>query len=190
LTWKCPACGQINEDSNQFCSTCLVERPSSPSATTQENTPEQVSQPAEDLGQLPQTEAQSSPPESVCEPSTAEPPVTPAPGAAKKYFVLFVNSPASSLLGAKVPIEFDLFPVITIGRSPENVLAIPDHDVSRKHAELTLEANDLRLKDLNSTNGTYVFDGKSFQQITGDTVIKPNTIVKFGSNTIVRIVSE
>ena len=107
-----------------------------------------------------------------------------------KYAVVFVNSPASSLIGTKVPLEFDLFPVITVGRSPENILAIPDQEVSRKHAELSAQGDGVHLKDLGSTNGTHVFDGKTFQPITGETTVKPNSIVKFGINTIVRIVAE
>ena len=107
-----------------------------------------------------------------------------------RYYLVFVNTPAHSLVKSKVPIEFDVFPVITIGRSPENVVVIPDQEVSRKHAELTAEGSKLVLKDLKSKNGTFVYDGKKFEQVTGSVEVKPNTILKFGTGTIVRLVSE
>jgi hypothetical protein len=107
-----------------------------------------------------------------------------------RYYLVFVNTPAHSLVKSKVPIEFDVFPVITIGRSPENVIVIPDQEVSRKHAELTTERGRLVIKDLESKNGTFVYDGKKFEQVTGSAEVKPNTILKFGTGTIVRLVSE
>lgn len=114
---------------------------------------------------------------------------TPAPGHGRFYMV-FVNTPAASLIKSKVPIEFDDFPVVSIGRSPENVIVIPDQEVSRKHAELTLSGTRLTLKDLNSKNGTFLYNGKEFQQVHDSVEVKPNSIVKFGTGTIVRLTSE
>lgn len=107
-----------------------------------------------------------------------------------RYYIVFVNTPAQSLIKAKVPIELDIFPVVSIGRSPENVIVIPDQEVSRVHAELTAEGTKLLLKDLKSKNGTYVYNGKKFEQVTDSVEVKPNTILKFGTGTIVRLVSE
>jgi predicted component of type VI protein secretion system len=107
-----------------------------------------------------------------------------------RFYMVFVNTPASSLIKSKVPIEFDDFPVVSIGRSPENVVVIPDQEVSRKHAELTMDGSKLMLKDLNSKNGTYLYNGKEFQQVHDSVEVKPNSIVKFGTGTIVRLTSE
>ena len=107
-----------------------------------------------------------------------------------RYYLVFVNTPAHSLVKSKIPIEFDVFPVITIGRSPENVVVIPDQEVSRKHAELTAEGSKLLLKDLKSKNGTFVYDGKKFEQVSDSVEVEPNTILKFGTGTIVKLVSE
>ncbi|HEV2120437.1 MAG TPA: FHA domain-containing protein [Candidatus Bathyarchaeia archaeon] len=107
-----------------------------------------------------------------------------------RYYMVFVNTPAQSLIKSKVPIEFDDFPVVSIGRSPENVVVIPDQEVSRKHAELTIDGSKLMLKDLNSKNGTYLYNGKDFQQVHDSVEVKPNSIVKFGTGTIVRLTSE
>lgn len=119
---------------------------------------------------------------------------TPEPGSGPmgtgRYYLVFVNTPAQSLIKSKVPIELDIFPVVSIGRSPENVVVIPDQEVSRVHAELTTEGTKLLLRDMKSKNGTYVYDGKKFEQVTDSVEVKPNTILKFGTGTIVRLVSE
>jgi phage tail-like protein len=47
-------------------------------------------------------------------------------------------------------------PVLSIGRTPENGLSLPDTLVSRHHAELRLEPEGLTLTDLHSSNGTFV----------------------------------
>src|SRR5258706_3799922 len=50
-------------------------------------------------------------------------------------------------------------PVLTIGRLPENGLALPDdHRVSRNHAELRLGPQGPILTDLGSSNGTFIGD--------------------------------
>ncbi len=46
--------------------------------------------------------------------------------------------------------------VITIGRSPENLIQIEDPSVSGKHARLEMVGEDYHLKDSDSTNGTRV----------------------------------
>jgi FHA domain-containing protein/zinc finger protein len=108
----------------------------------------------------------------------------------ERFYMVFVNTPAASLIKSKVPIEFDDFPVVSIGRSPENVIVIPDQEVSRKHAELTMNGTKLMLKDLNSKNGTFLYNGKEFQQVHDSVEVKPNSIVKFGTGTIVRLTGE
>ena len=106
------------------------------------------------------------------------------------YSIIFVNSPASSLIKSRVSIDFDDFPTITIGRSPENVVVVPDQEVSRKHAELTLDGESVMLKDLNSSNGTFLYNGKEFERVSDSVQVKPNSIIKFGTGTIVRLVTE
>jgi pSer/pThr/pTyr-binding forkhead associated (FHA) protein len=145
--------------------------------------------------------------EKVSEPPSPEPEITPflptptpyaafsqSPAIPKigqgRYYMVFVNTPAQSLIKSKVPIEFDDFPVVSIGRGPENVVVIPDQEVSRKHAELTMDGSKLILKDLNSKNGTFLYNGKEFQQVHDSVEVKPNSIVKFGTGTIVRLTSE
>jgi hypothetical protein len=125
-------------------------------------------------------------PSPYSEPSTAKS----SGSGAGRFYMVFVNTPAQSLIKSKVPIEFEDFPVVSIGRSPENVIVVPDAEVSRKHAELTLDGGKLMLKDLNSKNGTFLYSGKEFQQVHDSVEVKPNSIVKFGTGTIVRLTGE
>lgn len=122
-------------------------------------------------------------------PTFTAPTITPASGQSR-YFFTFVSSPASSLVKSKVPIDFETFPTVTIGRSPENIIVLPDQEVSRKHAELTIDGNNVTLKDLGSKNGTFLYDGKKFQQVNDSVDVKPNSVIKFGTGTIVRLTSE
>jgi predicted component of type VI protein secretion system len=47
-------------------------------------------------------------------------------------------------------------PVLLVGRDVECDLVIPDRQVSRRHASITLEGEGYLLQDLNSKNGTFV----------------------------------
>ncbi len=152
-----------------------------PAPAEEEEKAQPSEEPREEEAPIVEPEAPSRP-----EPFTATPPTT---GQGHYYFV-FVNSPATTLVKSKVSIDFDTFPTISIGRSPENVIVLPDQEVSRKHAELTMDGDKLMLKDLQSKNGTYLYDGKKFQQVSDSVEVKPNSVVKFGTGTIVRLTSE
>lgn len=54
-------------------------------------------------------------------------------------------------------------PRLVIGRKPECEIRIPVPDVSREHCELRVEGDRLMVKDLGSSNGTYV-DGQRVQE--------------------------
>ncbi len=104
--------------------------------------------------------------------------------------LVFVNSPSQSLVKSKVQINFDDFPTISIGRSPENVVVIPDQEVSRTHAQLTREGDRVILKDLQSKNGTYLYNGKEFQQVNNSVELRRDSLVKFGTGTVVKFTRE
>lgn len=63
--------------------------------------------------------------------------------------------------GEEFPIENQL----TFGRSSENTVFINDKKISRKHALLTFKNNFLQIKDLDSSNGTFV-NGNKINKIT------------------------
>ncbi len=67
---------------------------------------------------------------------------------------------------------------VSIGRDVSNDFVIPDAEVSRKHARLTLEGDRYKIEDLNSTNGTYI-DG---QRLIGPHIMSIGEIIMFGDN--------
>ncbi len=70
----------------------------------------------------------------------------------------------------------------TLGRDPKCEIPLRDDGISRHHAEVTRMGNTLVVRDLNSTNGTFI-DGKRIDQATindGDKVLLGRrTILKF-----------
>ncbi|MFZ2097048.1 MAG: FHA domain-containing protein [Anaerolineales bacterium] len=67
---------------------------------------------------------------------------------------------------------------ISVGRDISNDFVVNDAEVSRKHAQLTLEGDRYKIEDLNSTNGTYI-DG---QRLIGPHVLAIGEIIMFGDN--------
>ena len=65
---------------------------------------------------------------------------------------------------------------ITIGRAPDNTIVVNDPSISTHHAQLLLEGETYRLKDLDSTNGTRV-NGKPVTE----TVLRFDDRIRFGA---------
>src|SRR5262249_13366298 len=114
----------------------------------------------------------------------------PSESFADNFSLVYVNTPVPELIKRKFDLDFEAFPIISIGRSPENVVVIPDAGVSRAHAELKMDGSRLLLTDLQSSNGTYIYDGKEFQRVEDTTEVKTNTLVKLGTGTILRLVTQ
>jgi hypothetical protein len=90
------------------------------------------------------------------------------------------------LLGWLVPIDgpqrgelFTLQPMSVIGTDPTCQIVLMDGYMSSKHAEIRAEGGTWLLKDLGSTNGTYVNDRRVDQHELVD-----NDFVKFGSSVV------
>ncbi len=64
----------------------------------------------------------------------------------------------------------------TIGRVEDNSFQIPEGSISSHHCEILLRGNDIVVKDLNSTNGSFI----NGQQFTGEAVLKPGQILRLG----------
>lgn len=75
---------------------------------------------------------------------------------------------------AGLSIELGGNPVM-IGRANGNALQVVETSVSGKHCEVVLRGNELHVRDLRSTNGTFV----SGQKIT-DAVLKPGQTFRLG----------
>ena len=52
--------------------------------------------------------------------------------------------------------------ITTVGREDINDIALPDSEVSRRHARIVMEDGVYTLEDLGSTNGTFI-DGQRIQ---------------------------
>src|SRR5437762_1422154 len=63
----------------------------------------------------------------------------------------------------------------TVGRVEDNSFQIPEASVSSHHAEILLRGNDVVIKDLNSTNGTFI----NGEKVT-EAVLKPGQILRLG----------
>src|ERR1039457_5619920 len=63
----------------------------------------------------------------------------------------------------------------TIGRLEDNTLQIAEPSVSSHHCEVLLRGSEVVVRDLNSTNGTYI----NGEKIT-ERVIKPGQILRLG----------
>lgn len=63
----------------------------------------------------------------------------------------------------------------TIGRVEDNTFPVPEPSVSSHHCEVLLRGNDVVVKDLDSTNGTYI----NGDRIT-ESVLKPGQVLRLG----------
>src|SRR5262245_4814375 len=63
----------------------------------------------------------------------------------------------------------------TIGRVEDNTFPITEPSVSSHHCEIALRGSDVVVKDLNSTNGTFINGEKVTEQ-----VLKPGQILRLG----------
>jgi phage tail-like protein len=68
-------------------------------------------------------------------------------------------------------------PIVTIGRTPANVLPLPHESVSRAHAELRVSPEAVILTDTGSANGTFI----------GDVRLAPQQPVQLTPGTVFRI---
>ncbi len=69
---------------------------------------------------------------------------------------------------------------VTIGRTPDNDIALEDAQVSRYHAVLRREGNEVILQDLGSTNGTLV----NGERIYGEHVLQPTETITIGPSVL------
>jgi EAL domain-containing protein (putative c-di-GMP-specific phosphodiesterase class I) len=67
--------------------------------------------------------------------------------------------------------------VFSVGRKPDNALSIPSHSVSGYHAEFLQTEAGLLVRDLNSTNGTFV----NGQRLEGEVQVHGGDLVQFAT---------
>lgn len=64
----------------------------------------------------------------------------------------------------------------TVGRVEDNAFQITEPSVSSHHAEILLKGSDVVVKDLNSTNGTFI----NGEKVT-ESILKPGQTLRLGS---------
>jgi len=95
-------------------------------------------------------------------------PGAPQPGLAQ--VVIYLEGRVARTLALNVPI-------VTIGRTPANLLPLPHESVSRSHAELRVSPEGVILTDMGSANGTFL----------GDVRLAPQQPVQLTNGTVFRI---
>lgn len=91
----------------------------------------------------------------------------------RKQLQLVVH--AGPLAGKGFPITGD---ALTFGRDPENDITLDDSQVSRFHARLLRQGDEVSVEDLGSTNGTMI----NGNRISGQQVLQPADIISIGSS--------
>lgn len=90
------------------------------------------------------------------------------------------------IYGRNLGRKYDLYdPVVTVGRDPKNTIVLDSDSVSRRHAVIELCDAGRVVRDMDSTNGTYLNDiqVKSAILSNGDFVKIGDTIFKYLSGT-------
>ncbi len=64
----------------------------------------------------------------------------------------------------------------TVGRMEDNMFAIPEGSVSGHHCEVLLRGKDVFVRDLNSTNGTFI----NGERVATEALLKPGQILRLG----------
>lgn len=65
----------------------------------------------------------------------------------------------------------------SVGRHEDNAFQIPEPSVSSHHCEIRRKGSDFLVKDLNSTNGTFI----NGEQVKEEAVLKPGQILRLGT---------
>ena len=68
---------------------------------------------------------------------------------------------------------------VTLGTRPESEVPLTDPTVSRRHAEIVLENDRYLLRDLGSTNGTYVDNVR-----VEEAYVEPDSVIRVGRSEI------
>ncbi|RKG87945.1 FHA domain-containing protein [Corallococcus terminator] len=77
--------------------------------------------------------------------------------------------------------EFPLGPTTSLGRHPSNTLRLVDREVSKEHATIEKVGRDFVLRDLNSSNGTFV----NGRRVTGEMRLRDGDEIALGSSRLV-----
>ena len=83
--------------------------------------------------------------------------------------------------GFHAGVRVEIHDVVRIGRAEDNTISLPDGNVSRYHTEISKRGRAVLVRDLESTNGTYV----NGEKITQERPLLKNDELTIGSTTFV-----
>lgn len=96
-------------------------------------------------------------------------------GARRMTATLVVTEPATSSFGLDERIPLSTY--TTVGRAADNALVIDDSFTSSHHAEIVRDGDAWLVRDLESTNGTWV----NGDRIEGQAWVEPGDEIGFGN---------
>jgi pSer/pThr/pTyr-binding forkhead associated (FHA) protein len=83
--------------------------------------------------------------------------------------------------GAQAGMEFPVDrPLVRIGRGSGNDIPLQDTQASRQHAEISQQGEQFFIRDLGSTNGTFV----NGERLTAPRLLQPGDQVRVGETTL------
>ena len=74
---------------------------------------------------------------------------------------------------------------ILIGRSPEAHICIQDQKISRIHCAITNSNGRLLIEDMQSKNGTWIFNGSNWQRLQGKTLLRSGDAFRVATTEII-----
>lgn len=95
-----------------------------------------------------------------------------APEAHEAVLTIVEARASSGLMGRR----FAFQDAITIGRSEDNDICVPDVFVSHHHAQIARRGNQYVLEDLESRNHTYLND----EELDGSAYLTPGDVIRIG----------
>lgn len=91
---------------------------------------------------------------------------------------------AATLVCVGGPLKGRSFPVtdtgITVGRDPQSTIVLTDHRVSHQHARLDIVDHKVMLRDLDSTNGTFL--NAHLSALVHEAALSPGDTIFFGGH--------
>ena len=81
--------------------------------------------------------------------------------------------------GSSTGKKFDIVGELVIGRNPESQIPLPEDVISRQHAKLYMQGEEVIVEDLGSANGTFVRG----EAISAPTKLEDGEVVSFGNVT-------
>src|SRR4051812_29629541 len=99
-------------------------------------------------------------------------------------FLELVSEPGDVIQGSLPRVPLAERP-LHIGRGPENALVLSEDTISWQHVTVWIERGEIRVRDRQSTNGTWIDDVR----LDGEGSVRPGQVLRLGRHARLRVVS-